>query len=58
MERAQAAARDRVLARVSSRSVLLPATMTLLGEWNRYLPRTSSRLPRADIEAPPAGEPL
>jgi hypothetical protein len=32
--------------------------MTLLGEWNWYLPRASSRLPRAGIEAPPAGEPL
>jgi RND superfamily putative drug exporter len=40
------------------RAVLLPATMTLLGEWNWYLPRALSRLPRAGIEPPPAGEPL
>jgi RND superfamily putative drug exporter len=40
------------------RAVLLPATMKLLGEWNWYLPRALSRLPKASIEAPPAGEQL
>ena len=38
------------------RAVLLPATMTLLGEWNWYLPKMLERLPRAGIEAPPSGE--
>jgi uncharacterized membrane protein YdfJ with MMPL/SSD domain len=38
------------------RAVLLPASMTLLGEWNWYLPRALERLPKAKIEAPPAGE--
>ena len=34
------------------RAVLLPATMTLLGEWNWYLPRWLQWLPRASIDAP------
>ena len=45
------------------RSVLLPATMTLLGDWNWWLPRWLSWLPRVTIEGtstehdsrPPAG---
>jgi uncharacterized membrane protein YdfJ with MMPL/SSD domain len=36
------------------RAVLLPSTMTLLGERNWYLPKFLERLPRAEIEAPPA----
>jgi len=32
------------------RGVLLPATMTILGRWNWYLPRTLSWLPRWSIE--------
>jgi uncharacterized membrane protein YdfJ with MMPL/SSD domain len=32
------------------RAVLLPATMKLLGEWNWYLPRGLSWLPRASGE--------
>jgi uncharacterized membrane protein YdfJ with MMPL/SSD domain len=32
------------------RSVLLPATMTLLGEWNWWLPRFLGWLPRITIE--------
>jgi uncharacterized membrane protein YdfJ with MMPL/SSD domain len=42
------------------RAVLLPATMTLLGEWNWYLPRWLEWLPRVtpDASAPaPAREP-
>jgi uncharacterized membrane protein YdfJ with MMPL/SSD domain len=39
------------------RAVLLPASMKLLGDWNWYLPRFLERLPRAQIEAPPAREP-
>ncbi len=38
------------------RAVLLPATMTLLGEWNWYLPRVLERLPRASLETAPAGD--
>jgi uncharacterized membrane protein YdfJ with MMPL/SSD domain len=34
------------------RSVLLPATMHLLGRWNWYLPRWLDRLPRLQVEAP------
>ena len=34
------------------RSVLLPATMRLLGEWNWYLPRWLGWLPRVTLEAP------
>jgi len=33
------------------RSVLLPAAMRLLGEWNWYLPRWLEWLPRIEIEA-------
>jgi putative drug exporter of the RND superfamily len=32
--------------------VLLPATMTLLGDWNWYLPRMLQWLPRASLDAP------
>ena len=32
------------------RSVLLPATMTLLGDWNWWLPRWLNWLPRVTIE--------
>jgi Predicted drug exporters of the RND superfamily len=32
------------------RSVLLPATMTLLGDWNWWLPRWLGWLPRVTIE--------
>ncbi len=35
------------------RSILLPATMRLLGEWNWWLPRWLSWLPRVTIEAEP-----
>ena len=34
------------------RGVLLPATMKLLGEWNWYLPRWLSWLPRVRLEGP------
>jgi uncharacterized membrane protein YdfJ with MMPL/SSD domain len=40
------------------RAVLLPASMKLLGEWNWYLPRFLERLPRANLEAPPARDPV
>jgi uncharacterized membrane protein YdfJ with MMPL/SSD domain len=40
------------------RAVLLPSSMTLLGEWNWYLPRWLQRLPQASIEAPPARDVL
>ena len=33
------------------RAVLLPATMTLLGDWNWYLPRWLEWLPRTGLEA-------
>jgi putative drug exporter of the RND superfamily len=36
------------------RSVLLPATMHLLGRWNWYLPHWLDWLPRVQIEAEPA----
>jgi len=36
------------------RAVLLPATMTLLGDWNWYLPRWLARLPRLGGPAQPA----
>jgi putative drug exporter of the RND superfamily len=36
------------------RSVLLPATMHLLGRWNWYLPHWLDWLPRVQIEAQPA----
>jgi RND superfamily putative drug exporter len=39
------------------RAVLLPASMKLLGDWNWYLPRALQRLPRAELEAPPAVDP-
>jgi RND superfamily putative drug exporter len=35
------------------RAVLLPASMKLLGEWNWYLPRSLSWLPRTSLEAEP-----
>ena len=35
------------------RGVLLPATMTILGRWNWYLPRTLSWLPSWSIEPAP-----
>jgi uncharacterized membrane protein YdfJ with MMPL/SSD domain len=35
------------------RSVLLPATMTLLGDWNWWLPRWLGWLPRVTIEGAP-----
>jgi RND superfamily putative drug exporter len=38
------------------RSVLLPATMTLLGDWNWWLPRFLGWLPHVTIEGP-SGEP-
>jgi uncharacterized membrane protein YdfJ with MMPL/SSD domain len=34
------------------RGVLLPATMTLLGDWNWYLPRQLNWLPRLAHERP------
>jgi hypothetical protein len=34
------------------RAVLLPATMSLLGDWNWYLPRWLEWLPRLSAEAP------
>jgi RND superfamily putative drug exporter len=40
------------------RAVLLPASMELLGEWNWYLPGFLERLPKAQLEAPPAREPV
>jgi len=33
------------------RSVLLPAAMTLLGDWNWYLPRWLEWLPRIEVES-------
>jgi uncharacterized membrane protein YdfJ with MMPL/SSD domain len=36
------------------RGVLLPATMKLLGEWNWYLPRWLSWLPKIKLEGAPA----
>jgi uncharacterized membrane protein YdfJ with MMPL/SSD domain len=35
------------------RAVLLPATMKLLGDWNWYLPKRLSWLPRFDHEQTP-----
>jgi uncharacterized membrane protein YdfJ with MMPL/SSD domain len=40
------------------RAVLLPASMELLGEWNWYLPRFLERLPKTQLEAPAAREPV
>jgi uncharacterized membrane protein YdfJ with MMPL/SSD domain len=34
------------------RGVLLPASMTLLGDWNWYLPRWLRWLPRFDVGEP------
>jgi len=34
------------------RAVLLPASMTLLGDWNWYLPQWLHWLPRASLDAP------
>jgi RND superfamily putative drug exporter len=34
------------------RAVLLPATMRLLGDWNWWLPRRLSWLPRVSLEHP------
>jgi uncharacterized membrane protein YdfJ with MMPL/SSD domain len=39
------------------RGVLLPATMTLLGDWNWYLPRSLSWLPKIGIGERPGPEP-
>ncbi|HEX5955928.1 MAG TPA: MMPL family transporter [Solirubrobacterales bacterium] len=39
------------------RGVLLPATMTLLGDWNWYLPRSLGWLPRIGIGERPGPEP-
>jgi len=39
------------------RSVLLPATMRLLGEWNWWLPRWLEWLPHVTVEGPVAEEP-
>jgi len=38
------------------RGVLLPATMTLLGDWNWYLPRSLDWLPRIGIGERPGPE--
>ena len=40
------------------RTILLPATMRLLGEWNWYLPRWLAWLPDLSIEGSPATRPL
>ena len=37
--------------------VLLPATMTLLGDWNWYLPRSLGWLPKIGIGERPGAEP-
>ena len=39
------------------RSVLLPAAMTLLGDWNWYLPRWLEWLPDIQVEGRPPSEP-
>ena len=39
------------------RAVLLPATMTLLGDWNWYLPRWLEWLPRIGPEQPAEAKP-
>jgi uncharacterized membrane protein YdfJ with MMPL/SSD domain len=39
------------------RSVLLPATMRLLGEWNWYLPGWLNWLPHVSLEATEGDEP-
>jgi uncharacterized membrane protein YdfJ with MMPL/SSD domain len=38
------------------RSILLPATMRLLGDWNWYLPSFLGWLPRVTVEAEPEAE--
>ena len=38
------------------RGVLLPATMTLLGDWNWYLPRWLEWLPKLNVEPELAGQ--
>jgi RND superfamily putative drug exporter len=38
------------------RSLLLPATMRLLGEWNWWMPRILDWIPRVSIEGVPDGE--
>ena len=39
------------------RSVLLPAAMSLLGEWNWYLPRWLAWLPQISVEGHAPGAP-
>jgi putative drug exporter of the RND superfamily len=39
------------------RAVLLPSTMKLLGEWNRYLPHWLERLPKLPTEGAARPEP-
>jgi RND superfamily putative drug exporter len=39
------------------RSILLPAVMRLLGDWNWYLPSFLAWLPRVTIEAEPDDDP-
>jgi uncharacterized membrane protein YdfJ with MMPL/SSD domain len=40
------------------RAVLLPATMKLLGDWNWYLPKWLSWLPKVEHEAEPVPQPV
>ena len=40
------------------RSILLPAVMTLLGDWNWYLPSFLEWLPRITVEAEPEAAPV
>ncbi len=39
------------------RSVLLPATMRMLGRWNWYLPRWLDWLPRVSVASPAPASP-
>ena len=39
------------------RTILVPATMKLLGRWNFYLPSRLSWLPRFDVEGPATASP-
>ena len=39
------------------RTILVPATMKLLGRWNFYLPSRLNWLPRLDVEGGAAGQP-
>jgi uncharacterized membrane protein YdfJ with MMPL/SSD domain len=39
------------------RAILLPATMSLLGRWNWYLPRWLEWLPRLEHGTPPKRDP-